>query len=210
MCRAYCHKVIKLSAALQRFAPGKEEVANVHGVRREFLEVGDAARGSNMEGAYFIGKMLWPKGMDRLIPMMVYARERDGRTFTLDAYGSGPDEGEIRRKSLARNLSVNFHGAVDHATLSQYKVFINPSVSEVLCTTVAEALAMGKFVIIADHPSNEFFMRFTNCLTFRNKEVGERLRKRKDTGRRRCGWVLVLGIREPFIHPFSCVRVVCC
>lgn len=159
--------------------------------------------------------MLWPKGMDRLIPMMVYARERDGRTFTLDAYGSGPDEGEIKRKALARNLTINFHGAVDHATLSQYKVyiyiywgvlcvcvlidprllcvcaydrrtdgppdyyqpppqkqvFINPSVSEVLCTTVAEALAMGKFVIIADHPSNEFFMRFTNCLTFRNKEV---------------------------------------
>ena len=66
--------------------------------------------------------MLWPKGMDRLIPMMVYARERDGRTFTLDAYGSGPDENEIKRKSLARNLSINFHGAVDHATLSQYKV----------------------------------------------------------------------------------------
>lgn len=171
MCRAYCHKVIKLSAALQRFAPGKEEVANVHGVRREFLEVGDQTKGSEMQGAYFIGKMLWPKGMDRLIPMMVYARERDGRTFTLDAYGSGPDESEIRRKALARNLSVNFHGAVDHATLTQYKVFINPSVSEVLCTTVAEALAMGKFVIIADHPSNEFFMRFTNCLTFRNKEV---------------------------------------
>ena len=105
MCRAYCHKVIKLSAALQRFAPGKEEVrgghnniqyrettdplvclmftqcpsyqdfvlqtqtdppnatqrceqvANVHGVRREFLEVGDQAKGTEMEGAYFIGKV---------------------------------------------------------------------------------------------------------------------------------------------------------
>jgi len=170
MCRAYCHKVIKLSGALQRFAPGKEEIENVHGVRREFLEVGDRAKGSEMEGAYFIGKMLWPKGMDRLIPMMVYARERDGRTFKMDVYGSGPDEDEIKRKAMARTLGITFHGAVDHAQLSQYKVFINPSVSEVLCTTVAEALAMGKFVIIAAHPSNEFFMRFTNCLTFRNKE----------------------------------------
>lgn len=31
MCRAYCHKVIKLSAALQEFAPEKEVVCNVHG-----------------------------------------------------------------------------------------------------------------------------------------------------------------------------------
>lgn len=29
----------------------------MHGVRREFLEVGDQAKGSNMEGAYFIGKV---------------------------------------------------------------------------------------------------------------------------------------------------------
>lgn len=170
MCRAYCHKVIKLSGALQRFAPGKEEVENVHGVRREFLEAGASVRGSEMEGAYFIGKMLWPKGMDRLIPMMVYARERDGRSFKMDVYGSGPDEEEIKRKVTARSLDITFHGAVDHAQLTHYKVFINPSISEVLCTTVAEALAMGKFVIIAAHPSNEFFMRFTNCLTFRSKE----------------------------------------
>jgi hypothetical protein len=33
-------QVIKLSGALQVFAPGKEEVENVHGVRREFLDVG--------------------------------------------------------------------------------------------------------------------------------------------------------------------------
>jgi len=81
---------------------------------------------------------------------------------------------EFRRQPIP----ATFPGRVDHALLkseggnstnaSAYKIFVNPSISEVLCTTTAEALAMGKFAIIPIHPSNEFFTRFPNCLGYRN------------------------------------------
>ena len=51
-------------------------------------------------------------------------------------------------------LPVTFLGTKDHAVLRnvpQHKIFLNLSETEVLCTTTAEALAMGKFVILPKH-----------------------------------------------------------
>lgn len=64
MCRAYCHKIIKLSGALQEFAVEKEVISNVHGVRNKFLDIGTSVTTSTFtEGAYFIGKLAWAKGL---------------------------------------------------------------------------------------------------------------------------------------------------
>ena len=187
MCRAHCHRVIKLSGTLGQFAPEKELVENVHGVRFSFLDAGQKVKkrlelpsgasddpifGANAEpSVYFIGKMLWSKGLGSLMELLKYAEESAGTKVHVDMYGGGPDKDSAEARAKSLKVDMEFHGPIDHAELADtHKLFINPSTSEVLCTTVAEALAMGKFVLVPSHPSNDFFAQFPNCLTYTNKE----------------------------------------
>uniref|UniRef100_A0A0E0MCQ1 Digalactosyldiacylglycerol synthase 1, chloroplastic n=1 Tax=Oryza punctata TaxID=4537 RepID=A0A0E0MCQ1_ORYPU len=174
--RAYCHKVLRLSGATQDLP--KSMICNVHGVNPKFLEVGEriaaereSGQHSFSKGAYFLGKMVWAKGYRELIDL--YAKHKsDLEGFKLDIYGNGEDSHEVQSAAKKLNLNLNFHKGRDHAddSLHGYKVFINPSISDVLCTATAEALAMGKFVVCADHPSNDFFRSFPNCLTYKTSE----------------------------------------
>jgi digalactosyldiacylglycerol synthase len=223
MVRAYCDKVISLSATLPAYAPEKEVVCNVHGVRREFFSAAyyppscrdDHGSDDIPRQIYFLGKLLWAKGLDRLLQLQHLWKEQTGDFFPMDIYGSGPDQvdmqkafagihTEVTAKLIRRTdscsssgsrsytdmaidywrgeseeepqpLPVAFCGCCDHAVLDQdrsvcYKIFVNPSVSEVLCTVTAEAIAMGKFVIIPNHPSNTFFQQFPNCLQYDDDE----------------------------------------
>ena len=288
MVRAYCHKVIKLSDVLQPFAPEREITRNVHGVRKEFIQQGKVEwlndTSIDDEGQiYFIGKLLWAKGLNLLLEYEDYYKQMTGKYFPIHVYGTGPDQDEIMRaffgrwpkeengedsvaikrknilvkfftwmnrrprrskvsiddiykdlleifealptkakasvskvkdmyddttiskgsvgrvskkfgraaRKLAKDVSkvgfkidsssvpmsfyelrrnpipARFAGRIDHASLkAKHKIFVNPSVSEVLATTTYEALAMGKFAIIPVHPSNTFFQRFPNALMY--------------------------------------------
>lgn len=132
MCRAHCHRVIKLSGTLGQFAPEKELVENVHGVRFSFLDSGkkvkkrleqdpadDPVFGANAEPkVYFIGKMLWSKGLASLMELLKYAEESAGTKVHVDMYGGGPDKEAATAKAASLEVDMEFHGPIDHAELA--------------------------------------------------------------------------------------------
>ncbi|OEU16810.1 hypothetical protein FRACYDRAFT_138536, partial [Fragilariopsis cylindrus CCMP1102] len=176
--KAYTHRLIRLSATLPELDASKEVTCNVHGVRSEFfVKDDDSGNGDDLfvleQPIYFIGKVIWAKGFDKLLEIEDLYRKENGEYFPITIYGDGPDFDAISRAFLGRGgLARVFLGVKDHALLRdipQHKIFINLSITEVLCTTTAEALAMGKFVIIPNHPSNTFFLQFPNCLAYETK-----------------------------------------
>ena len=173
MTRAYCDHVIKLSDTLQPLP--RAVVCNVHGVRGDFLRVGRAAARPFHRwtgGAYFLGKVLWAKGHRLLLEYLMLQQARGDAPTHIDVYGGGEDLKDIKNAAIDAAVDLTFFPPTDHAdpALRRYKVFVNPSRSEVLSTTTAEALAMGKFVVLERHPSNDFFVGFANALPYDTAE----------------------------------------
>lgn len=172
MAYAYCDGVVRLSGAVQDFP--RQRTCNINGVSDRYLRLG-RARGAQPlpDGAYIIAKMQWGKAYTELLDLV----GRD-RSFNIDVYGSGDDAEAIVTRAEREGLPMRFFGAragqgrYDHtdAAMRDYRVFVNPSLSDVVCTATAEALAMGKFVVVPEHPSNEFFSGFANCLTYRSAD----------------------------------------
>lgn len=117
VCRAHCHKVIKLSDAVQDLP--RQCTQFVHGVSPQFLEVGaakaEAARaraqavapaageaGEAVEGgsapvwprgAYFLGKVVWAKGYTELLDLLQQHQQAGHELLPINVYGSGGDKG---------------------------------------------------------------------------------------------------------------------
>jgi hypothetical protein len=103
--RAYCHKIIRLSATLTSFVPSKEVTSNVHGVRSEFLdpvEMRKAPTKEKLAPVYFIGKLIWAKGFDKVLELQENYRSKTDEYFPMDVYGGGNDEKAIRLAFFGR------------------------------------------------------------------------------------------------------------
>ena len=155
MCRAHCHRVIKLSGTLEKVAPEKELVENVHGVRGTFLDAGkevamrlhaspdtDPVFGAKAEhSVYFIGKLLWSKGLGSLMELLRYAEESAGLKVSVDMYGGGPDKDAAEAKAKKLGLDMPFRGPVDHAELAfSHKVCVQQFVCKGSCDSPPHAV----------------------------------------------------------------------
>ena len=88
---------------------------------------------------------------------------------SVDAFGSGEDADAVREAAAAGSVPLSLRPGRDHLdpSLRAYRVFVNPSTSDVVATTSAEALALGRWLVCPIHPCNEFFgKRFRACLRY--------------------------------------------
>lgn len=117
VCRAHCHKVIKLSDAVQDLP--RQCTQFVHGVSPQFLQVGAAkaqamlARSADAapaatdapaastdadagpiwpQGAYFLGKVVWAKGYTELLDLLQKHKQAGHELQPINVYGSGADK----------------------------------------------------------------------------------------------------------------------
>lgn len=161
-----CDKVIHLSEATrQEYSYGV--VSPAHGVREEFLNQEKENSYENND-IYFMGKIIWEKGFKELVDLLDFSQ----KNHSIDCYGDDFQGKEILQYADSNNVKLNIYPSVPNPAthLKKYKIFINPSQSEVLCTTTLEAIAMGKWVIIPDHISNQYFSQFKNVLTYSGPE----------------------------------------
>jgi len=170
VCSAYCDVTIKLSAA--GISLPNEVICNIHGVRDEFLEIGKKAGEQTalanaspaQPKAYFLAKSVLQKGWENLLRTLEdLPSTGEEEALRLDLFGSGPDRKVIAERAAQMNhqgrSKLRLFAGADHADerFQHYSVLVNPSTTEMLCTVTAEALAMGKRVVLPRHPSNEFF-----------------------------------------------------
>jgi digalactosyldiacylglycerol synthase len=181
---AHCHRVVKLSGAVQRLP--RQVTCFVHGVAPVFLQVGCAGEGgaggegapgasppppAATRGCYFLGKALLAKGWVNLLDLLDPAcpgLPPGASPPAVDGFGSGEDAAAIAQAAAASGAPLTMHPGIDHLspTLRSYRVFLNPSTSDVVATTSAEALAMGRWLVVPLHPCNAFFAGFAGCLVY--------------------------------------------
>jgi len=176
VCSAYCDVTVKLSGAGMSLP--NEVTCNIHGVRDDFLNIGqhvqlsgvlpseasgaDATGSKSTPGAYFLGKATFQKGWKELLDYCQTLDDR-GSDIRIQGFGSGPDSEAIRQMAdqirSRGGAHLEIFDGIDHADpqIHDFHVLVNPSTSEMLSTVTLEALAMRKRVVLPRHISNEFF-----------------------------------------------------
>lgn len=83
----------------------------------------------------------------------------------IDVIGGGRDEAEFRAFAREEGADLRFFGPNRRfwSDIGRYRVMVNPSRSEILCTATADALVAGRHVILPDCPGNLPYKAYPNA-----------------------------------------------
>jgi digalactosyldiacylglycerol synthase len=158
--RRTCHELVAI-------APVQPDVCSLPHCQVVPLNAADPRFGGrpvpeHREGAYFIGKLIPEKGLAEMFSLL-----QSVSADRIDLFGTG-DLAWLRQAAQQAGISVDYRGLslAPWTDLASYRIFVNCSRSEYLCSTTAQALAMQQWVILPRHPSNSFYYRFQNCLVY--------------------------------------------
>ncbi len=157
--RHHCDDIIRTSSVYPDFPNSQQFYVN--GIHPSFLETPLANLNSNK--IYFMGKIIWEKGFHELIDLL-----SSSKIHEMDIFGPDGDRDAIETYAKSKGIRFHYKGQAANPAidLREYKIFINTSRSEAICTTTAEALGQGRFVIIPDNIANDWFFKFQNCLVY--------------------------------------------
>ena len=155
-----CHRLLAISAVQKDVCSlPMAQVVPLNGVSPLFFKSPPPCRNSR---CYFMGKLIPEKGIEEMYKLLQAVGVSE-----IDLYGYGKVEWAIK---LAEQYGLQpIYKGISHKPwedLPEYKIFINCSRSEYLCTTTANAIVMQQWAIVPEHPSNQFYYQFQNCLTY--------------------------------------------
>lgn len=132
-------------------------VERITGVSRGYAHVPAVAPGTR--GVYFLGSFLWEKGLEDLVQIAKRADQ------PMDVIGAGRHEDAFRDLVQREKAPLTIKGPNTRFwdDIGNYRVMLNPSKSEVLCTATADALVSGRHVVLPECPGNLPFHAYPNA-----------------------------------------------
>ena len=134
------------------------DVLPIHGINKKFF----TNQLPNASKIYMMGKI--DESHKNILEAFNWTQ---GIVESIDYFGVGKDEYLINQYDHIKKMNI----ISDHVkALKDYKILIHSSYKEGICSVIAEALAMNKFVIIRDTECNQIFKNNSNAYFYKDQE----------------------------------------
>lgn len=138
----------------------------------EIPKKNDFNKSKNFNKIIFFGRLIKRKRVYELVK--IFFNNRYTKKFKLDIFGNGPDY-QLISNITKKTSNISLHNSLTHnqilRKISEYKVFINPSLNEGMSNAILESMARGLITIATNNKQNQDLIKNNyNGFLFNNLE----------------------------------------